>query len=434
VAKNSFMKAAISVAGVIGAGLGFAMPISAQTNTFELQPTTAVRQTERAAQCLSLETVMAQSARRDPSVLLAQAERVAADADLAEARSLYRPQVSTFARTGVGDVGLVDSALQNQIGLRASQRVYDFGDARFAREAAQFSQTATRYAEEEAKTEAALQTGIAALNALEAQERIAISQERASYFERQLRSLDELLADGGTTITERANVASQLAEARAIIVELQLQRDQAIQRVTIDTGLAIPMCETDAQASYLRGALGVFPDVDTAIESAIEKNPASKALQSRVRSEEALVRRQRAQRFPIVEVVGISAFSTVGLPLYSGGAQSARLARASAQEAAASARVAENRRELELEVSGAFTRVSSLSELLERRNEVVEQSRIRFNAANAQFGFGAMALPELIESRIEFENAQREAVVTKFDLLRQYIELLALTAQFELGV
>jgi len=126
---------------------------------------------------------MAQSARRDPSVLLAQAERVAADADLAEARSLYRPQVSTFARTGVGDVGLVDSALQNQIGLRASQRVYDFGDARFAREAAQFSQTATRYAEEEAKTEAALQTGIAALNALEAQERIAISQERASYFE-----------------------------------------------------------------------------------------------------------------------------------------------------------------------------------------------------------------------------------------------------------
>jgi len=129
-----------------------------------------------------------------------------------------------------------------------------------------------------------VQTGIAALNALEAQERIAISQERASYFERQLRSLDELLADGGTTITERANVASQLAEARAIIVELQLQRDQAIQRVTIDTGLAIPMCETDAQASYLRGALGVFPDVDTAIESAIEKNPASKALQSRVRA------------------------------------------------------------------------------------------------------------------------------------------------------
>lgn len=449
-AKIRFRKAAIVFAGMIGAGLGFTVHASAQTNPGELQPASGVGQTLQGKQCLSLETVMTLSARRDPSVLLAQAERVAADADLAEARSLFRPQVSTFARTGVGDVGLVDSALQNQIGLRASQRVYDFGDARFARQAAQFSQTATRFTEEQAKGDAALQTGIAALNALEAKERITISQERASYFERQLRSLDELLADGGTTITERASVASRLAEARAIIVELELQREQAKQRVTIDTGLAAPMCGTDTQANYLRGALGVFPDVETAIVSAIANNPSSKALQNRVQSEEALVRRQRAQRFPIVEVVGISAFSTVGplddlsqqnrigldvsLPLYSGGAQSARLARASAQEAAASARVAENRRELELNVSAAYARIASLSELLERRNEVVEQSEIRFNAANAQFGFGAMALPELIESRIEFENAQREAVVTKFDLLRQYIELLGLTAQFELGV
>lgn len=428
---------------------GLAAPAVAQRIPVELSVVSASETaTQRDPQCLTLDTLMELSARRDPSVLLAQAERASADADLEEARSLFRPQVSTFARTGVGDVGLVDSALQNQIGLRASQRVFDFGDARFARQAARFSQTASRYATEEAKNEAALQTGVAALNSLEAQARIEISKERASYFERQLRSLDELLADGGTTITERASIASRLAEARAIIVELQLQQEQALQRVEIDTGLMSPVCDTRKQASYLRSALGVFPDVEAAIENAFANNPANKALQSRLRSEAALVRRQRAQRFPVIEVVAISAFSTTGplqdlnqqnrvgldvsLPLYSGGAQSARISRASAEEAAASARLAENQRELRLDISASYTRISSLSELLERRSDVVEQSRIRFEAANTQFDFGALALPELIEARIEFENAQRDAVVTQFDLLRQYLELLGLTAQLDL--
>lgn len=405
--------------------------------------------TDPQSQCLTLQTAMTVSARRDPSVLLAQAEQASADADLAQARSLFRPQISSFARTGAGDVGLVDSVLQNQIGLRASQRVFDFGDARFAREAARFGQDASRLETDQVKAEAALETGLVGLNALEAQAQIAISFERAAYFERQLASIDTLLADGGATRTERANIASRLAEAKSIIVELQLQQEQALQRVEIDTGLKPELCEKEVQATYLRSALGVFPDLEAAIQSASLNNPASKALANRVRSETALVRRQRAQRFPVIEVVAISAFSSVGplqdltqqnrlgldvsLPLYSGGAQSAQISRARAEEAAATARVAENERDLRLDITAAYARITSLGELLERRGEVVAQSQIRFEAANTQFEFRAITLPELIEARIEYENAQREAVMTEFDLLRQYLDLLALTAQLDVG-
>ena len=67
-----------------------------------------------------------------PEVSVAQARVQRAEADLAEARSLRRPQLSTFGRSGVGDTGLTTNQNDNQVGLRLSQRVFDFGDARLA--------------------------------------------------------------------------------------------------------------------------------------------------------------------------------------------------------------------------------------------------------------------------------------------------------------
>ena len=86
--------------------------------------------------CLPIADAMQAAASASPDVAVAQAQIAGAKADLQLARSLSRPQVSSFARTQAGDGGLTGNAIDNQVGLRASQRLWDFGDARFAREAA----------------------------------------------------------------------------------------------------------------------------------------------------------------------------------------------------------------------------------------------------------------------------------------------------------
>ena len=393
--------------------------------------------------CFSLETAMALSSQRDPGVRVAQAERASADADLREAKSLYRPQVSAFARTGFGDVGLVDSTLQNQVGVRVQQRVFDFGDARFARRAARFAQEASGYVTSQARLDAAQGTGLAFLEFLENQDRLAVSRERVSYFEEQLRALDSLLAEGGATRTERANTASRLAEARAILLELEFEKDRASQRVLIDTGLSSAMCSNEEGLQFLSHSADVFPDEEAAIVSALTQNPTARALENRVREEEANEKRERAGRFPVLSVVGISAFSSTGslqdlnqqnrvgidvsLPLYSGNAVAAQLDRAKAQRNDAAARLAVRQRDLRLQISTAFRRIATLRELSLRRGEVAQQSWLRFEAAEQQFGFRAITLPELVEARIEYEEAQSQAIETKFDVWREYLELLALT-------
>ncbi len=86
--------------------------------------------------CLSFETALLLAAERAPEVAGAAARQDEAAADYREAESLRLPQVSTFGRTASGDSGLTGSQIENQVGVRLSQRLYDFGDSHYAMAAA----------------------------------------------------------------------------------------------------------------------------------------------------------------------------------------------------------------------------------------------------------------------------------------------------------
>ncbi|MEL6259221.1 MAG: TolC family protein, partial [Pseudomonadota bacterium] len=174
--------------------------------------------------CLAFDDALTAAADNDPAVDIARADLANAQAGLEEARSLYRPQLSAFARTGVGDTGLVDSQFENQFGFRASQRVFDFGDAGLARRATREGVNARKSDVLGARDEAALSAGVAFLNWSRATEQLAATAERGAYFERQLEAVEEALAEGGATVVDRAEVASEKAAAEAARFELELGR------------------------------------------------------------------------------------------------------------------------------------------------------------------------------------------------------------------
>ncbi len=395
--------------------------------------------------CLSLKTALILSAKQDPSVVIARAQETEAEADIITARSLFRPQVSAFARTGTGNVGLTDSILQNQIGVRASQRIFDFGDAKFARSSARFAFKASQFELRQTQLQAAFNTGVAYLQAARAQEQMKVTQERRAFFAQQLESVDTLLSQGAATRTERANVASRLADAEAAGLELQFVLDSAKTQVQLDTGLLPQICDETDHRNFLTALSSAITDRDSAVSIALDKNPNVEALKNRVLGLDSQRKREKTSRFPIISVTATSAFSSAGsitdldqqnrigldvsFPLYSGNALGAANQRVGAQQAAAQGRVQELERQLTEEVSIAYQRIASLSKQLASRSEVEKQSRLRFEAAQIEYDAGTRTLSEFIEVRLEYEQAAIQRINVEYAMLDEQLEFLTLTAQ-----
>ena len=166
-------------------------------------------------ECLSFKTALNLASVNSPTVAIAQSDLDAAHADLTEAKSLRRPQVSAFTRSGFGDEGLVNTAIENQVGLRASQRIFDFGDSRLAREAAEEEIIAQENLILNAKARAMREAGIAYIDWLDASERLEATVERGAYFLEELSALQSVIETGGATISELAEISAESADAEA---------------------------------------------------------------------------------------------------------------------------------------------------------------------------------------------------------------------------
>jgi protease secretion system outer membrane protein len=395
--------------------------------------------------CLRFEDVLKLSALRDPSVTISKAQESEADAEIKDAKSLFRPQISAFGRSGFGDTGVVDSSISNQIGVRASQRVFDFGDSKYARQAATSGFQASLEDTRQAKLQAAQRTGFSYLELIEAEEQIELTKRRRDYFSQQLSAVDSLLSRGAATRTERASVASQLADADAFVLELNFRREQAITQIQVDTGTSAMLCNPSVTQSVLEQKMARLENPEIAAQIALDKNPGISALSKRADSLEAIRKREKRSRLPIIDVVATGSYSSIGgfdqfafrdrigvdisVPLYSGNAIGARNQRASARHTIARGRVLDAERQLRKDVSIGYRRSLSLQSQLLSRQDVEEQTRLQFEAAEIEQKAGAKTLRDLVEIRLEYEQAGFQRIRTKYDLMRQQLQLLTLTAR-----
>lgn len=399
--------------------------------------------------CLSFDDVLKLSAQRDPSVLIARAQEEEADANIKDARSLFRPQVSAFGRSGFGDTGVIDSSISNQVGIRASQRVFDFGDSKYARQAASFGYEASLEDTRQAQASAALRTGLFYLELVEAEQQIELTKRRRDYFARQLESIDNLLANGGATRTERASVASQLADAEAFVFEIQFRKEQALTQVQIDTGSKAQFCSNAPTEQILERKFNGLQNPESAAQYALANNPSIKALEKQAEQLEAVRKREKRSRLPVIDVVATGSYSSIGgfnqfefrdrigvdvsVPLYSGNAIGARNQRASARSSIARGRVIDAERQIRKDVSITYRRILSLQSQLKSREDVEEQTRLQFEAAEIEQKIGTKTLRDLVEIRLEFEQAGLETIRTRYDLMRQQLQLLVITSSLKLG-
>lgn len=439
-------KTSINIRRAVTTSLALLTPafiLTAQAQTSEII-STSTAPVSTAEGCLRLPDVLELAGRRDPSVLIARAGEDEADADIDQARSLYRPRLDAVGRTGVGSTGVVDSGVSNSIGFRASQRLIDFGDAKYARRSARADFAAAQDDTRQATLDAATQAGFALLEYYEATAQIELTERRYDYFAQQLASIDELLETGGATRTERASVASQLSEAEGFVLELEFRRDRARTQIEIATRATSPICTISETADV--SSVKPYLVAEQAVSEALNNNPALGALRGRAEGEAARARREARARLPIISVVATGAYSSIGgfdqfefrdrvgvdvtVPLYSGNALRAQKRRATARETAARARVFDREQQLREDVSITFQRLNSLEKQLTTRVEVEHQTRLQFEAAEIEAGVGTITYRDLVELRLEFEEAGLARIQTTYDLEQQKLVLRSLTGRF----
>ncbi len=396
-------------------------------------------------QCLGFAEGLMLAAARAPEVDGARAREAEARADLREADSLRRPQVSAFGRSGVGDTGLTTSQVDNQLGVRLSQRVFDFGDSRLAHEAAQGSVDQRGFETQDQQSQAAYALADAYLTQLEAQAMIGVIAQRREYFDRQREAVEALLRLGGATRADSAQIAAQLASAEVEVLELQFTVERAATRIRDYAGQAYELCGTSHVRAALDAQLADLATVDDVVASALSAHPRIGSQRGAIRSLEAQRERQRRSRLPVVEMVGIVSYVyddatqdwdtrdrvgvDVSVPLYSGSALGARNDRAQARLEQEESGLRTLQRNLGEDAEIAFRRSLSLQAQLLRRQEVADRQLDYFEAIAGEFEFGLGTLPVLIDARLDYEQAALDVVSTQFSFLRQKLDLMRLTAR-----
>lgn len=401
---------------------------------------------QAAAACLAIGEVIDTAAREDPRLDIVAAEIAAAEAGVRDSFSLMRPQLSAFGSTSAGDNGLTSNQFDNRVGVRLSQRLYDFGDARRVRAIAGLELANSEETLRALRFEGAGEAALIALDWLQHRERLSLIDQRIGYFQELVGRLQLLLEQGGTTRDGLAAVEARLAEAEADRDEVQLALAQARARYQTILGASAPPCAgVDLEA--VRAASGVNDGADLIGREA--DNGRLRALQGQL--DQAGERRARAarSRLPAVDMVAIGSFvyddlrgdweyrDRVGVdlsvPLYAGNSIDAGTDRAEADLQRISAEVARLQQELREEVLLRVRRLDTLRRLVDTRRNAHAAKKRELEATELAFRLGQRTLFDLLETRLGSYDAAVAALEAQYDFFREHILLGVITHSLPLS-
>ena len=409
------------------------LPALAHSQDTFVEPKTIV------GQCLPIGTVIDLSKQNSPDAGIARAQIGEAEADITAAKKLFAPQFSVFGRSGVGDTGITDSGVSNQIGFRASQRIFDFGDSKFAKKAAQAGLEAQQFQAQSTMNIAVLSTLRSIIDHQQSLAQSELTAQRRNFFLEQKVLTKALLSEGGATLTELANVSSRLAEAESFYQELQFAQSRSQTQIRSDILSSQEFCNVTLKLEDLFPVVQNLQAPGYAKQVAREQSPFLLGLSKQIENLDAAYERQKRSRLPVISVVGTGSYASfdrfdnfqfrdrvgvdISVPL-TGGTIKSEKQRASARSNIARAEYARALRAAEENIEITVYRVKSLKEQLIHLRETEKQMKLRFDSAQIEKDVGVRTLQDLIEVRLEYEQAGLNRIDAEFEIERQLLVLL----------
>ena len=417
-------------------------PVDAQ------QPAAAGR-----GECVTFQTALATAAAFSPSAQVELAQRDIAFARLEELRATAWPQVSLFGRSLAGDADLSDAQIANQMGLRVTQDIFDFSKRTFQEKAVGYDLQSARQLSDASKDVAALDVGLAYLQALEAREQTVALSDEVESLSLLSRTLQELSTGGGATVDEVLETNARLAALEAQVAQLQLLEMQAKSTVGLLTGVeTLEICPSPNLDAELAASHARLAGSDEALRQAIVAHPRVQAANLTIMASSAKLDYERNAWLPTLRGVGTYAYgqddanrnwdqrSSLGLefsvPLFSGGAQNAREKAASAR----STQATKSRDLAVLELEQQFRRALQTYDFganqYRHRVQATDYKRQQTALLKDAYDDGARTLRELLEVQSELTANEFASISNRFELLRAAltIHVLAGDANIRTGV
>lgn len=386
----------------------------------------------------------------DPQYSAAESNRLFAREGAVQTRAAFLPQVGGSIGADYSDTtshlnnGLdpSDGSGSRSLGISVNQSVFDYSNITRHRSQTALAEAAD-YQLESAGDTLITRTSKTYFDVLVAMETLAAAEAQEAALKKQFDFADKRLEVGLAPITDVHEARAQYDRARAnTIVARNVVEDayRALEEITGKDLRALKALPQDFQPE-LPSAL----DSDGWVRTALESNPALKAKELQLRSDESGVDTARAGHLPTIDLtaglgrgmpfangsaptavdstersnVGV----TINIPIFAGGATQSRVRQAIAQRDSTADELEQQRRALVRSTRNAYeTLVAGISEV-EARKAAVFSARSAYEASQVGLEVGTRTVLDVLNNQQTLFNAEREYAVSRYNFLQNRLLL-----------
>jgi outer membrane protein TolC len=398
------------------------------------------------ANCLPLQSMIENAVTTSPLVQGAKQNAERAQSLLDISRSQWSPKVSAFGRSAVGDSRFGEAQIDNSGGLRASQRLFDFGASSRQRAAAEFGELEAVYLIDAARDDEALKISLAYIDALEAQATIDALRKRLVYIIEKEEAVTVLLSQGAATTLEMSEALAEKARAEADLTEVQFDLADARARLQTWIGSIPNLCSLNAVQDSLAGLLPNDADARDLVALAVRRDPRLAARRARVAKLKIDAKLAKRSRLPVVELVGTSSYGydqfnkdwalrnqvgvEINVPLLTGGQLNAETRIAMSEAKIADFEAIELTRDLQKSIRVASARLDNYKVEIIAREKAVAALSGQLESATLEYRVGGRSFSELFEVRLKFDAAAVRLIRLRHDRTRQLAAIVNWTQGF----
>jgi outer membrane protein len=388
---------------------------------------------------VTLEQALQTASKHAPELRQAAAASRAARARIDIARAPLLPQVTGTASYARGTAnGPAPAQSRSSLstrdtfatGLRATQLIYDFGQAWNNKEAARESALSQEQNERAQTLEIAFSVRSAFLTAAANRALTEVALATLANQERHRAQIEGFVEVGKRPPIDLAQARTDVASAHLAV--LRAQNAYAGAKAALSRAMGVADDQNyDVSAELPPPEEGEDASVEILMRRAEKERPEFAALQRQVRAEQATVRSIRGQYGPSLNLVGtadetgyslssmatnLSAGVSLAWPIFQGGLTNGRVDEAHALLAGLEAQLEALRADLRLGLTQAVLSVAAAREALTAAAELVGLAQERLRLAEGRYAAGVGNSIELGDAQLSLRDAQTQQVSAEYDL------------------
>ncbi|MEM6913476.1 MAG: TolC family protein [Pseudomonadota bacterium] len=398
--------------------------------------------------CLSPEQAVALALETAPETLTAEAERDFARASLMAARSRRYPQIGLFGQTGIGDRQPIDQSRDDQVGLSASLELTSFGQRSAAIAAARETLQAAEAGELAAMVEVA-QTSLIFYSNLQRSERlVGLTTRQTDGYARDAETVTSRLERQLITLADARQIESRYAAALARREQAVLMRNNSLAELAVFVGIE-PNCTASEEAvlpPMVAQDLATMSRAEAMTRADLQSFNLLSARAAR-RAEQADLRQANRSGLPTVSLnaFALGEYDDSDLPvedrweredrvgfsvrqdLFTGGQLRARQAEGRARVRAADAKVEEERRRIDFEVTRGIGALHQHAAIVRQREIASLAAAERLDLTIIELERGTKTISDYVLANEDYYNAAIEGVNASSERERTLINMAATT-------